>query len=257
MNSNPEPSTMKKDAKGLLWAIALLGTSCAIITCILGLIACYDINDNVLFYLLFFQIDPFDYLKEGDLDSYNRFINPYPVGYIGNDKCFSKECIDCVVYEADSGWFYRRHQYCTSELSKGCATGFDAYNLVMTCGILCPILYIVAVVFNLLTICTKKLIWTMISTGSSLLGFLIFIGVFGAVMVQINIYNTEVLDGECDVVKEHLRGSDNTFMGYWVASFTYIPFLILFNIGSMCNQKVHGYTGGGKQEYKREEQIKG
>jgi len=54
MNSNPEPSTMKKDAKGLLWAIALLGTSCAIITCILGLIACYDINDNVLFYLLFF-----------------------------------------------------------------------------------------------------------------------------------------------------------------------------------------------------------
>ena len=236
MNSNSNPSTMKEDAKGFLFAGACFGILKGLNILIIGLVICYDKSNNVLFYLLFFQIDPFDYLKEDDLDSYNRFINPYPVGYIGNDKCFSKECIDCVVYEADSGWFYRRHQYCTSEFNKGCPPGFDAYNLVMTCVILCPILYIVAGLFNLLTICTKDFIWTMVSTGIFLLGLLIFTGLFGAIMVQVNIYNREVLDEECDVVKERLRVSGLLFIVLFAYSFFLTIFAVISNISSMHSQ---------------------
>jgi len=103
----------------------------------------------------------------------------------------------------------------------------------MTCVILCPILYIVAGLFNLLTICTKDFIWTMVSTGIFLLGLLIFTGLFGAIMVQVNIYNREVLDEECDVVKERLRVSGLLFIVLFAYSFFLTIFAVISNISSM------------------------
>jgi len=106
----------------------------------------------------------------------------------------------------------------------------------MTYTILCPILWIGATVLDCLALSTRDNIWIMISIAIFFLGYVIFIGLFGAVMVQINIYNTEVLDRECSVVKKHLRESGYTFMGYCLGSFFYISFLIFFNIVSMYKQ---------------------
>jgi len=105
----------------------------------------------------------------------------------------------------------------------------------MTYTILCSIIWIVAGLFNLLAMLKDDDIWIVISTGIFLLGCAIFIGLFGAVMVQINIYNKEVLGKECSAVKSHLRRSGDEFTAWSALSFIFISAAVSFNIMALCS----------------------
>jgi len=80
-------------------------------------------------------------------------------------------------------------------------------------------LWIAGGVLSCLASTKKDNIWTMISAGIFLIVYLIFIGFFGAVMVQINTYNIEVLDKECSEVRSNLRQSGDMFVVWSVLSF--------------------------------------
>jgi len=54
------------------------------------------------------------------------------------------------------------------------------------------------------------------------LGYIMFIGFFGAIMIQINTYNKEVLDEQCSAVKKELRRSGDQFTICSVLSFVTI-----------------------------------
>jgi len=64
-------------------------------------------------------------------------------------------------------------------------------------------------------------IWIMISTALFFLGYVIFIGLFGAVMLQINTENKD-MNRLCKEVKKKLRRSGDEFMGYSICSFILI-----------------------------------
>jgi len=176
-----------------------------------------------------------------------------PLGYIGKDgECLPLECDKCQVVKADRGWFYRRHQYCISEFVSGCAAGYDSYNLVMTYAILCGILWMAA--GGIATFASTKMekMWIMISAGMFFFGYVLFIGLFGPVMVEINVYNKETLGPECSAVKKKLRRSGDEFIGFSVCSFIFIFGAIVCNtipiFALESPQKGHDNAQGDKQE---------
>jgi len=156
------------------------------------------------------------------------------------------------------------HQGCTSELSAGCAPGVDSYNLVMTYAILCGILWMAAGGLAFFASTKMEKIWIMISAGIFIFGYVLFIGLFGPVMVQINAYNKEVLGKECTAVKKKLRRSGDEFTGISVCSFIFIFGAIVCTTIPVFalepSQEVHEYKGGHKPEDKqdgnKQEQIK-
>jgi len=134
--------------------------------------------------------------------------------------CHSPTCRNCEIEKADRGWFHRTHKYCTSEHGE-CAAGVDAYNLVMSYAIVCGILWIAAGGLAFFGSMKMEKIWIMISTALFFLGYVIFIGLFGAVMLQINTENKD-MNRLCKEVKKKLRRSGDEFMGYSICSFILI-----------------------------------
>jgi len=143
----------------------------------------------------------------------------YIIQKSGSD-CHLPTCSNCKIEKADRGWFHRRHKYCTSEGTE-CAAGVDAYNLVMSYAIVCGILWIAAGGLAFFASMKTEKPWIMISAALFFLGYVIFVGLFGAVMLQINEVNKD-MDNYCKEVKKKIRRSGDEFMGYSICSFILI-----------------------------------
>lgn len=113
------------------------------------------------------------------------------------------------------------HKHCGLS-GANCASGQDAYELVMTYAILCGIVWIAAGGIALFASTNMKKMWIMISAGLFLFGYIIFIGLFGAVMVQVNQFTNGLKHGACSKVKKKFRRSGDEFMGYSICSFILI-----------------------------------
>lgn len=112
------------------------------------------------------------------------------------------------------------HHLCKSDIAD-CGAGEDAYKLVMTYAILCGVLWIGAGALSFVASISMNKMFVFISSGIFIFGYLIFIGIFGAVMVQVNSRNNELRNSHSDI-KKKLRRSGDEFMGYSICSFILI-----------------------------------
>jgi len=78
----------------------------------------------------------------------------------------------------------------------------------------------------------RERMWVLISASIYLVSYIIFIGIFGAVMLQINWYNRSLDDG-CPEVKKKLRRSGDEFMGYSICGFVLIGTSIILTFASL------------------------
>jgi len=81
----------------------------------------------------------------------------------------------------------------------------------------------------------KKLakVLTLISACLYSVGYIIFIGLFGIIMAQINVQNSNLNeDSLCEKVKKNSRRSGKEFMGYSICAFLLITPSIIFTFCS-------------------------
>ena len=62
------------------------------------------------------------------------------------------------------------------------------------------------------------------------IGYITFLGLFGAIMAQINAQNSDLNNDEflCEEVRVKLRRSGNEFMGYSICAFVLITLSVIF-----------------------------
>ena len=74
--------------------------------------------------------------------------------------------------------------------------------------------------------------WILISASIYLVSYIIFVGLFGAIMFQINMHNSD-LDNKCPEVKKKLRRSGDEFIAYSICGFVLIGTSIIFTLASL------------------------
>jgi len=74
--------------------------------------------------------------------------------------------------------------------------------------------------------------WVLISASIYLVSYIIFVGIFGAVMFQINARNRE-FDDWCPELKKKVRRSGDEFMGYSICGFVLIGTSTIFTLASL------------------------
>jgi len=104
----------------------------------------------------------------------------------------------------------------------------------MSFAIVCGVLWIAAGGVSFLAYVNTKNMWILISASIYLIGYIIFVGLFAAVMLQINEYKNE-FDEECPVVKKKLRRSSDEFMSYSICGFVLIGTSIIFTLASLVS----------------------
>eukprot|EP00826_Nyctotherus_ovalis_P040486 TRINITY_DN39_c0_g3_i1.p1 TRINITY_DN39_c0_g3~~TRINITY_DN39_c0_g3_i1.p1 ORF type:complete len:128 (-),score=16.13 TRINITY_DN39_c0_g3_i1:47-430(-) len=117
--------------KKLLLVACILGVLQGVLTFIGGLVACFDRN------------------KDLDNNDVGRWIGDVRLNFKDNGIRCTEPICDCNIDKSDRGWFYRTHKYCKKSGSE-CASGEDAFNLVMT--------YAIAVSYTHLTLPTSDLV---------------------------------------------------------------------------------------------------
>jgi len=167
--------------------------------------------------------------------------------------CFPPIC-ECEIDKADRGWFKRFHDNCKKErIYYGCPLGIDIFKLVMTFAVVCGVLWIAGAVtsflayWNIKENCTdpkkseelkesgelakaQAQAQALISTCLYSIGYIIFLGLFGAIMAQINTQNSGINNDLflCEKVKRKFRRSGNEFIGYSICAFFLITLSIIF-----------------------------
>jgi len=156
-------------------------------------------------------------------------------------QCSPQRGCRCDIIRADRGWFERFHKYCKSlkDLKNpdgsnvpGCVSGSNTFQLIMTFAVLCGILWIVAGGLSFWAYINTTKRWVSIPACIYLVSYMIFIGLFGAIMVRINERNRE-FDNECDDVKKKYRRSGNEFIAYSICGFLLIGASIILTIISV------------------------
>jgi len=146
-------------------------------------------------------------------------------------NCFLTSC-ECEIGEADRGWFERLHNYCKDKQSDNeskddCRPGSDAYQFIMSIAIVCGFAWILAGSFSFLAHSARSNTDKVFALGSLaiyIVGYIIFAGLFGIVMNQINYRNFNA--SYC--LMEKFRRSGDEFMAYSICGF------ILIMISIMC-----------------------
>ena len=157
-------------------------------------------------------------------------------GPIGDIVIKFSETEECKIDKADRGWFGRRHKECTDKKDyiNGCSVGYDSYQLVLTYAIVCGVSWIGAGVVSFLASKTLNKMFAQLSLLIYMVGFIIFVGLFGSIMTQINEIRHELEDFDaekyCDEEIKQTKKSGNEFTGYSICSFI----TILISIALLC-----------------------
>jgi len=113
-----------------------------------------------------------------------------------------------------------------------CPPGYDAFQLVMSFAVVCGVLWILAGGISFWAYVNTKKMWALTSAFIYLVGYLIFIGLFGPVIAQINLRNSDFSDNICDSVKKKMRRSGDEFMAYSICGFVLIGTSIICTFAS-------------------------
>lgn len=165
-------------------------------------------------------------MDNGDI---GKGIGHYEIRIKNVAACNEPVC-DCDIEKSDRGWFYRTHKFCTKSGNE-CGPGEDTFNLIITYAVLCGILWIAAGAFAFLGSSNMEKMWIMISAGLFLFGYILFVGLFGSAMQQINSRRypwTHKGGNICKDIRKKIRRSSDEFMGYSICSFILIGVSIAF-----------------------------
>jgi len=152
-------------------------------------------------------------------------------------SCWEPDCNNCKIDKADRGWFERVHQDCKDAKDNpetdNCVPGVDSFELVMSFAVVCGVLWIVAggVSFWASKQEKEKKMWAFISACIYIVGYIIFVGLFGGIMLQIN-ENNHYLNRYCKDVRKKVRRSGDEFIGYSICGFVLIAGSIICTLAS-------------------------
>jgi len=104
----------------------------------------------------------------------------------------------------------------------------------MSFGVVCGVLWIVAGGVSFCASRNEKKMWVLMSASIYLVGYMIFIALFGAVIVHIGWYN-HGFNWECPEVKKKFRRSGDEFIGYSICAFFLIGTSIIFTLASLVS----------------------
>jgi len=149
------------------------------------------------------------------------------------DACLPPFC-QCEIGEADRGWFRRFHNNPEmGGIHPECPLEIDILKLVISFAMVCSVLWFAAgcASFSASSYGKKRLI--LLSICLYFIGYIIFLGLFGAIMSQINIQNS-CLDRSllCEELKKKFKRSGNEFMVYSICAFVLITLSIIFTFCS-------------------------
>jgi len=147
----------------------------------------------------------------------------------------------CNVGMADRGWFERFHNYCKdkeneNESRDGCRPENDAYQFIMSIAIVCGLAWIVAggLSFKAYSVMSMSEVYTLGSLVIYIIGYIIFAGLFGVTMAQINYRNLKLTKaGYCGNLEKKFKRSGNEFMSYSICGFILIIISILCTLYSL------------------------
>jgi len=148
----------------------------------------------------------------------------------------------CKVHKADRGWFERFHYYCKNRQNEedsenDCFSETDAFKFIVSIAIPCGVFWIIAGGFSFLASASgsngdKRL--ALISASIYLVTYIMFAGLFGAVMNQVNYRNFKFDELEpCDNVKKRFRRSGDEFLGCSICGFVLIMISIICTVTSV------------------------
>jgi len=114
-----------------------------------------------------------------------------------------------------------------------CPLEIDSFKFVISFAVICGLLWIAAAVASFLAHLNSKKELVLVSACPYSIGYIIFVGLFGAIMAQISAQNSCLKgDPPCEKVKMKLRSSGNEFMGYSISAFVLITPSIIFTFYS-------------------------
>ena len=163
------------------------------------------------------------------------------ISFKDSEYCGLSPC-ECDVNKADRGWFERFHNYCKDKQSENeseddCRLGSDVYQFIMSIAVVCGLVWMVAGGLSFKAYSVDGYMSKVYASSSLTMyfvGYVIFAGLFGVVMNQIN-YRNFNLDkaGHCDNVKKKFRRSGDEFMGYSICGFVLIMTSIICTLNSV------------------------
>ena len=142
--------------------------------------------------------------------------------------------------ESARGWFNYSHKDC-GESEEGCAVGDDSFQLVMSIAVVCGLIWIVAGVLSYMASNRMTQSFSQYPFILYTIGYIIFVGLFGPVMLNINYYNH--LDDFPDKGKSQIE-----FTAYSGCAFVFIfvcmvfTYLALTSLPSGSNQEHNSKT---------------
>jgi len=148
----------------------------------------------------------------------------------------------CDIYVSDRGWFNRFHNYCKNKQSENksqddCPPESDAFKFIISIAVVCGLSWMIAGVFSIAGCDREKDVskrYALVSTSIYLVSYIIFAGLFGVVMTQINYRNLKFDELEhCDNVKKQFRKSGNVFLGFSICEFVLIWISIVCTLCSL------------------------
>lgn len=158
--------------------------------------------------------------------------------------CASPLCSNCAIEKADRGRFYRLHQHCISEYSD-CATGEDSFVLILVYATVCGIFWFTAGALSCQAYAKNNRLCIMIAASLFIIGYVIFVGIFGNVMFHVNYANKIMKPLLCPKVFDKFKRSGNEFKAYSICSFILIFISIVCTLLPLYKLK---FSGGVTKE---------
>jgi len=174
-----------------------------------------------------------------------------------SDICSPPFC-QCEIDKADRGWFRRFHDSPNIEWSYlECPLETDIVKFIIAFAVVCGLLWIAAAVASLLAYWSMQEGWdyatkmpeckksaevqALVSVCLYSIGFVIFLGLFGAIMREIDVQNSCLNKAFlCEEVKKKFRRSGNEFKGYSICAFILIMLSTVFTFCSAFSLKSFG-----------------
>jgi len=171
-----------------------------------------------------------------------------------SDICPPPFC-QCEIDKADRGWFRRFHDYSNIEgIYLECPLETDIVKFIIAFAVVCGLLWIAAAVASLLAYwsilegwdntmrmseCKKSArVQALVSACLYSIGFVIFLGLFGAITREINAHNCCLSKTFlCEEVKKKFRRSGNEFKGYSICALILITVSTVFTFYSAFSLK--------------------
>jgi len=104
----------------------------------------------------------------------------------------------------------------------------------MSFAVVCGGLWIAAGGVSFLAYLNTTRMWVFLSASIYLVGYMIFVGFFGAVIIQVSWHNHQ-FDEWCPEVNKKFRRSGDEFMGYSICGFALIGTSIILTFVSLVS----------------------